>query len=105
SDPLQLQVQLEKYTDDFNIQMAQALADYAKKAGTESARREALQLKLWCTTAVTSIASGPNPNASLLDLVSVAMLGRISIEDRWIKAGKDPVYDQWVTTSRSLEAT
>ena len=40
----------------------------------------ALRLKLLSVSAVTSIASGPNPNGNLLDLVAVVTLGRMVIE-------------------------
>jgi hypothetical protein len=102
-DPLHLQLQIERFTDNFVLLTAQALDDYAKKAATESARVEALQLKLASASALTSIASGPNPNANLLDLVAVTMLGRIAVEDRWANAADPAALEQWLATSRALE--
>jgi len=104
-DPLRLQVDLERFTDSFSMQMAQALDDYAQKTGTESARVEALKLKLLSGTAVISIASGPKPAANLLDMVAVASLGRMLAEDRWEKSGHAPAMEQWLATSRVLETT
>jgi hypothetical protein len=104
-DPLELQVQLERFTDNFSMQMVQALDDYAARVGTESARVEALNLKLLSASAVTSIASGPSPKASLLDLVAVATLSRMAVEDRWQKAGQAPAFAQWLAASRGLETT
>jgi hypothetical protein len=103
-DPLQLQVQIERYADTFIMQLSQSLDDYAKKTGSDAARLEALKLKLLSASAMVSIASGPNPNANLLDLVAVATLSRMSVEDRWMKADKAPAYDQWLATSRVLDS-
>jgi predicted Zn-dependent protease with MMP-like domain len=104
-DPMALQIQLERFTDDFSMQMSQALDDYAQKVGTQSARVEILKLKLLSGSAMVSIASGPNPSASLLDMVAVATLSRMSVEDRWLKADKAPAYDKWLATSRALDNT
>jgi hypothetical protein len=103
ADPLELQEQLQRFADNFSMQMSLALDDYASKTGTEPARIEALRLKLLSSSAMTSIASGRNPNANLLDLVAVATLSRMSVEDRWRKADKAPTYELWLATSRVLE--
>jgi hypothetical protein len=102
-DPLQLQLQIQRFTDDFNLRTVRALDDYAQKAGTESARIEALQIKLLSTSGMTSIASGPNPNANLLDLVAVVTLTRMAVEDRWSNSTNRPALEQWLATSRVLE--
>jgi hypothetical protein len=103
-DPMELQIQIERFTDSFFLETVQALDDYANKSGNESDRLEALQLKLVSISAVTSIASGPNPNANLLDLVAVVTLGRMAVEQRWTKATNQPAFDQWLSTSRHLES-
>jgi hypothetical protein len=102
-DPLKLQVQIDRFADNFCLQTAQALDDYAAKSGTESARVESLQLKLLSTSAVISIASGPNPTANLIDLAAVATLNRMAIEERWRKASERAPFEQWLATSRELE--
>jgi hypothetical protein len=96
-------VKLERFTDNFSIRTAEALEDYAKKTDTESARLEALKLKLLSASAVTSIASGPNPDANLLDLVAVATLTRMAVEERWLKATNKPPLELWLSTGRELE--
>jgi hypothetical protein len=102
-DPMKLQVQIERFTDNYSLQTAAALDDYARIAGTQSSRVEALQVKLLSVAAVTSIASGPNPNANLLDMVAVVSLGRMAVESRWMKATNQSALDPWLTTSRRLE--
>jgi hypothetical protein len=102
-DPLELQVKIDRFADNFSILTAQALEDYAKETGTESARIESLQLRLLSASAVTSIASGPNPNANLMDLVAVVTLSRMAVEDRWMKATNQPALEPWLATSRESE--
>ncbi len=102
-DPLEIQVQVQRFADSFAMQTAQALDDYAANAGTESARIEALQLKLLSWSAVTGIASGPNPNANLLDLVAVVTLSRMAVEDRWHKTDNQAAFESWLAASRTLE--
>jgi hypothetical protein len=68
-DPLDLQVQEQRFADDSMSQTAQALDEYASRVGTESARVEVLKLKVVLGSMVVNTASGPNPNANLIDLV------------------------------------
>jgi hypothetical protein len=102
-NPLDLQLDLQRYTDEFITRIAQALDEYAQRVGTEEARVEAIQLKLTCGTALVGIASGPNPNANLLDLVSVTVLTRKNIQDYWMKTSNGPAFQPWLEVSRVLE--
>jgi hypothetical protein len=104
-DPVDLQLELQRFTDDFTTRMAQALDDYAQTVGTEAARVEAMQLKLVGGSALVGIASGPNPSANLLDLVSVTVLTRKTIEDYWIKTTNGSAFLPWLKVSRSLETS
>lgn len=102
-DPLELQLRLQRFADDFSSRTIQALDDYADLAGTESARTEALKIKLAAVSGLVSIASGPNPNANLLDLVGVAALTRLTVEDYWIKRPDGSAFQSWLEVSRRLE--
>jgi hypothetical protein len=102
-DPLELQLQLQRFTDDFLSQTEQALDDYAQRVGTDVARAEALRLKLVSGSSLLSIVSGPNPSANLLDLVSVTVLTHRTIEDYWIKTPNGAAYQRWLDASRLLE--
>jgi hypothetical protein len=102
-DPLELLVQIQRFTDNFNLLTTKALDEYAARSGTDAARREALQLKLLSLSTVTSIASGPRPNANLLELVAVVTLTRPAVEDRWRQAADPSVWEPWLATSRVLE--
>ncbi len=102
-DPVDLQLQLQRYSDDFTARIAQALDEYALRAGTGSARVEAKQLKLAGGSSMVSIASGPNPSANLLDMVSVAVLTRTMIEDYWVKRTNGAAFQPWLEASKELE--
>jgi len=102
-DPLELQVQEQRFVDDVISRTAQALDEYAHRVGTESARVQALRLKLDFGAALISIASGPNPKANLVDLVCGVWLTRKSIEDSWIKTPNGAAFEPWLETSRRLE--
>src|SRR6516164_683119 len=70
-DPLDLQLQLQRYADDYLARSEQGLDAYAREVGTESAQITALRFKLIGGASIIAIVSGPNPSANLLDLVSV----------------------------------
>ena len=102
-DPLDLQVQEQRFADDSMSQTAQALDEYASRVGTESARVEVLKLKVVLGSMVVNTASGPNPNANLIDLVFGAWLTRQTIEDYWMLTPTGPAFQHWLETSRRLE--
>jgi hypothetical protein len=102
-DPLQVQLQVQRFVEDFAMGTAQALDEYARRVDTEPARVQALKLKLAAVSAVTDIASGPNPNANLLDVVSVVTLNRMAIEDYWMKTANGPAFQPWLEISRVQE--
>jgi hypothetical protein len=102
-DPLDQQLQLQRFTDDFLSRTEHALDDYAQRVGTEAARVQVLRLKLVGGSALLSIVSGPNPSANLLDLVSVTVLTRWTIEDYWMKTTNGAAFQSWLDTSRVLE--
>jgi hypothetical protein len=102
-DPLDEQLQLQRYVDDFLARTDQSLNRYTQIVGTESARVEVLRLRLNASSSVISIASGPNPTANLLDLVSVTVLTRKTIEDYWIKTTNGAAFKPWLQVSRVME--
>src|SRR5215472_15522797 len=73
-DPVEEQIQLQRFADDFLARSGQALDQCAERLGTESERAEVLRIKLVNGSSLLSVVSGANPNANLLDLVSVTVL-------------------------------
>jgi hypothetical protein len=102
-DPVEEQIQLQRYVDDFIARTGQALDQCAERQGTDEARVDAIRLKLTSGSSVISIVSGPNPSANLLDLVSVTVLTRMTIHDYWMKQPNGPVFQPWLDVSLVLE--
>ena len=102
-DPVDEQIQLQRFTDDYLARTGQALDECANRLETDAGRAEVLRLKLVSGSSLISVVSGPNPSASLLDLVSVTVLTRMSVQDYWIKTTNGAAFQPWLDTSRVLE--
>jgi hypothetical protein len=102
-DLIQLQIKLQRFSDDFGGRTTQALDEYAEKTGTEQGRILALQLKLRSLSAMISVISGPNPNANLLDVVTMNTLTRRMVEDHWMKSPGGQHFGTWLENARILE--
>jgi hypothetical protein len=102
-NPVELQIQLQRFSDDFAGRTTQGLDEYASRIGTEQGRILALQLKLRSLSAIISVVSGPNPNANLLDVVTMNTLTRKMIEDYWIKTPGGQAFEVWLENARVLE--
>src|SRR6185436_15300829 len=79
-DASQLQAEVLRYADDFFGRTITGLDDYAQRADTHKARREALNWKLALDTSVLAIASGANPSANLVDFLALSSLTRAFLE-------------------------
>jgi hypothetical protein len=99
-----LQVELQRYADDFIGRTAAALDEYARRVATPDARSEALGWKLVLGSSAIGIASSPNPTANLLDFLGLTTLMRIVLEEHWLKTAHGPAFQPWLDASRTLEA-
>lgn len=97
------QLELQRFADDFFARGSQGLDESAERLGTDAGREQVLQIKLLLGSSVLSIVSGPNPNANLLDLVSVTVLTRLSVEDYWMQTTNGAAFEPWLDASRGLE--
>lgn len=102
-DPAALQVELQRYSDQYASRTIAALDDYAELVGTPEARTQALHWKVSASSAAVSIASGPNPRANLIDFIALATVMRTALEDVWIKTTNGPAFQSWLDASRALE--
>jgi len=102
-DPAALQGELQRYADDYLSRIVPALDEYARSAGTPEAGRQALEWKLSVGSSVVNIVSGPNPTANLVDLLALATISRITLEDYWINTERGPAFQFWLNASRALE--
>lgn len=102
-DPVDEQIQLQRFVDDSLARSGQALDACAERLDTDAGRAEVLRLKLVCGSSLISVVSGPNPTANLLDLVSVSVLSRLSVQDYWMKRTNGVAFQPWLDASRVLE--
>jgi hypothetical protein len=102
-DPAALQVDLQRYADEYAGRTTAALDEYARRIGTAEARSQALRWKVSVGTATVTIATGPNAQANLLDFVALATVTRTALEEVWIKTTNGPAFEPWLGVSRSLE--
>jgi len=102
-DPVDEQIQLQRFADDYLARTGQALDECANRLGTDGGRADVLRLKLVSGSSLISVVSGPNPSANLLDLVSVTVLTRMSVQDYWIKTTNGAAFQPWLDASRVLE--
>jgi hypothetical protein len=97
------QIQLQRFTDDFLARGGQALDESAERLGTDAGRGQVLRLKLTLGSSVIAVVSGPNPNANLLDMVSLTVLTRLSVQDYWMKTTNGAAFQPWLDASLVLE--
>ncbi len=102
-EPGALQVELQRFADEYGSMTAAALDEYAKRANTQEARRQALQWKVSVGFAAMSIASGPNPQANLLDFLTLATITRTLLQEVLTKSTDGPAFQPWLATSLVLE--
>ncbi len=103
-DLTSLQVALQRYADQYTSLTASALDDYAVLNGTPESRRQSLLWKVSVASAAVSIASGPNPQASLVDFLALATITRTALEQVWTQSTNGAAFQPWFNVSRSLEA-
>lgn len=100
---VQEQIELQRFADDFFARGGQGIDESAERLGTDAGRQQVVQIKLLLGSSVLSIVSGPNPNANLLDLVSITVLTRLSIQDYWMHTTNGAAFQPWLDASRVLE--
>lgn len=99
-----LQGGLQRYADEFMSRTAAAMDEYARRVNTPAARSQALSWKLPVVSAAVGIASGPNPTANLLDLITLASVTRLAVEQLVAQTADPTPLQPWLDVSRSLEA-
>lgn len=103
ADPAGLQVQLQRFADEYSGRTIAAMNRYAADIGTEQAFRQTLRWKVMAATSAVTIASGPNPQVNLLDFLALTTVTRMALEDLHNQPGSGPHFESWLEVSRSLE--
>jgi hypothetical protein len=102
-EPGELQESLMRYADGYIAQTTKSVDQLARGAGAPITRREALEFKLASTGSAISIATGENPYANLIDMVSMTMLTRKVLEDHTQEMTNGVAFEPWLRRSRRLE--
>jgi hypothetical protein len=102
-DVAAVQTQVLRFADSFGGQTATAVDQYANRINTPEGRTEALKWKVGLYSSSVAIATGPNPNANLLDFVALTTLMRDAVEQRAQQSIPPGAFDSWLGTSRVLE--
>jgi hypothetical protein len=98
-----LQTELQRFADEYIGRGSAALDEYARQLGTPEAHQQALRWKVASATAAVTIASGPNPQANLLDFLALTTVTRTALEEVWTLTTNGPAFQPWLAVSRSLE--
>ncbi len=81
-DPVDLEQMLLRFADEFSTRMVVSVEKIRQTTNVLSAA-EVLQWKIALSTETTSIASGPNAVANLLDMTVFVSVTRMALEEHW----------------------
>ena len=83
-DPVELQSQLLRFADNSIEALNSAAGKLEREDDQASRRRILLMRRITTTNDILAIATGANAYANLLDMVILATLNRMNVEDYWI---------------------
>ena len=99
-----LQGDVMREADRFVAAVAQATDDFRARVGTTEARNAAQQWKLNEATVAIVTATGENPVLSAVDMVLLASLSRMVVEDYWVGEKFGAAARPLLETHRRLES-
>jgi hypothetical protein len=83
-DPVELQSQLLRFADNSIELLNLAIGKLQREDDEASRKRTLLITRITATNEILAIATGANIYANLLDMVILASLNRMNVEDKWI---------------------
>lgn len=83
-DPVELQSELLRFTDNSIETLTVGVGKLQIEDGKRAPRRNILMLRITITNDLLAIATGANTYANLLDMVILASLNRMNVEDYWM---------------------
>jgi hypothetical protein len=101
----ELQFEVLRYADNYSDSVAHAADQVSRDLGTRDAQVESLKWKLQQATAAYVNATGQNPVWNALDMVGLATVSRMVIEDAKSREIFGGSLEPLLETHRSLEAT
>lgn len=86
----ELQLRVMRYADEYAGRIQEPISRFQQESSDVGERLAAQNWKLSQSTSAYTIASGPNPMTNALDMVVLATLSRMVLEDSWVgeKYGK-----------------
>jgi hypothetical protein len=97
----EVQLKVMRYADDYGGRMRDPLAALSGQSASPERRLDVQNWRITQTTAAYTIASGPNPLVNALDMVVLATLSRLVVEQYWQSAPDET--QALLETHRSLE--
>jgi hypothetical protein len=80
----QLQLAVMRFADEYAGRIADPIQAFKRETNDAGERLAAQNWQLSQTTSAYTVASGPNPVANALDMVVLATLSRLVMEDSWV---------------------
>jgi hypothetical protein len=84
ADPVELQSQLLRFADNSIESLNIAIGKLRMKDDEATRKRTLLRRRITTTKDILAVVTGANINANLLDMVILASLNRMNVEDFWI---------------------
>ena len=98
-----LQTVVMRQADQYVAMVAQAADDFHAMVGTPQARMMAQQWKLQQATAAYITATGENPVLNAIDMVVLATVSRMVVQDYWVSEKFGAAAQPLLDTQRQLE--
>ncbi len=99
-----LQLEVMRFADEYTGRSREAVTQLQQELQNPQQRLEAQNWKVRQASAAYTIASGPNPVSNALDMVVLASLSRMVIDDAWVNDRYGARAKALQETHRSLEA-
>lgn len=81
----ELQLKVMRYADEYSGALVDPLGRFTSAAKSAEERLTAQNWRISQATSTYTIASGPNPIINALDMIVLASLSRMVLEDQWVK--------------------
>lgn len=79
-----VQLKVMRYADEYNGALVDPLRRFASEAASPEERLSAQNWRISQATSAYTIASGPNPIINALDMIVLASLSRLVLEEEWV---------------------
>ena len=99
----EVQLKVMRYADDYSGRIRDPLEALNRQAASPEERLAAHDWRIMQSTAAYTIASGPNPMVNALDMIVLATLSRMVVEDYEVSGLSGPRAAPLVEVHRSLE--